>query len=144
MHNRLVCLEELEVDQDRLVFYEENQAVVLWGVNIQNPVDADPAVFMAENQDELGWDADHDHLSKFLHAMLFWQAVNGGMAYGGIGTAISEDLEAISDDWEVVDLGGDSVLWGNRRGCATARLCSLSATILICRCMAAAGRGRTF
>ena len=40
VHNRLVSLEELEVDQDRLIFYEENQAVVLWGISILNPEDA--------------------------------------------------------------------------------------------------------
>ena len=114
VHNRLVSLEELEVDQDRLVFYEENQAVFLWGVSIRDPEDANPAVFMAENQQELAWEFDHDHLSEFLRAMVFWQAVNGGMAYSGIGTATSDDLEAISDNWEVVDLGGDSTLWGNR------------------------------
>lgn len=114
VHNRLVSLKELEVDQERLVFYEENQAVVLWGVSLLNPDDADPAVFMAENQRDLEWESDHDHLSEFLHAMLFFQAVNGGMTYGGIGTATSENLETISDGWEVVDLGGDSALWGNR------------------------------
>ncbi|MGI4789407.1 MAG: hypothetical protein ACRYFS_11230 [Janthinobacterium lividum] len=114
VHNRLVSLENLKVDQNKLVFYEENQGVVLWGVDIQNLENIDPSVFMAEYQATLVWDADHNHLSAFLKAMLFWQAVNGGMPYSGIGTATSEAIALAGTDWELVDLSRDSTLWRNR------------------------------
>ena len=106
VHNRLFSPENLEVDQQALVFYEENQGVVLWGIKADALSQADPQVFMAEYASTLQWDREHDHLSEFLTSMLIWQAVNGGMPYSGIGVASSEAIAAATD-WEAVNWSGD-------------------------------------
>lgn len=106
VHNRLLSPESLEVDQDALVFYEENQGVVLWGIKVDDLSQADPQVFMAEYASTLEWEPEHDHLSEFLISMLFWQAVNGGMPYHGIGVASSEAI-AEATGWETVNWSGE-------------------------------------
>ena len=34
-HNRLIAPNELEMQNGKLVFYEENQRVVLWGIDVE-------------------------------------------------------------------------------------------------------------
>jgi len=109
--DRLLPLDELEMEDQVLVFYEENQSVILWGLDLRSN-HPDPPVLHAEHRSPLEWEPEHSHLSEFLTAMLFWQAVNGGMAYGGLGTASSESMIKATD-WEAVDLGGDPERWGN-------------------------------
>src|SRR5687767_13325537 len=43
-HNRLLRFDELEVEDDYLIFMEENQVVVLWGVKTANLSEDDPEV----------------------------------------------------------------------------------------------------
>ena len=109
--DRLLPLGELEVEDHVLVFYEENQSVFLWGLDLTSD-DPDPPVLHSEQRSTRSWEPEHNHLSDFLTAMLFWQAVNGGMSYNGIGTASSEAM-AEATGWEAVDLGGDPERWGN-------------------------------
>ena len=85
----LVSVEELELEGGMLVFYEENQDVTFWAVKSDDTA-ADPAVFRAFNEENLDWEPDSELLSEFLVAMLVLQAVNGGMAYSGIGDANPE------------------------------------------------------
>ena len=107
-YNRLLDPEDLFIDNDTLVFYEENQAVCVWGVARGNLNEENPPVVRKDNTDEARvWEADFNHLSQFLTAMLFMQAVNGGMRHHGIGTAAITQAPA---DWEVVRLGGS---WNN-------------------------------
>ena len=107
-YNRLLDPEDLFVDNNTLVFYEENQAICVWGVSLGNFSEEDPSVVRKDSTDKaLVWEADFDHFSQFLTAMLFMQAVNGGMRHHGVGTAASVQA---SSDWEVIRLGGS---WNN-------------------------------
>lgn len=110
-HNRLLTPEDLRVSGDVLVFYEENQGVYLWGVDVRDRDDEDPAVLREDSDASPTWDPDFDHLSQFLIAMLFMQAVNGGMRHHGIGSATNGNTAQAPPDWETINLGGS---WNNR------------------------------
>ncbi|HEX4610862.1 MAG TPA: hypothetical protein VH092_21915 [Urbifossiella sp.] len=73
VHNRLWPPDALEVSRGRLVFLEENQSVVYWGVPRRTTA-ADPMVSQTMDLDDGGWAADA-RCSRFLPAMLCWYAV---------------------------------------------------------------------
>jgi hypothetical protein len=81
-HNRLYSPRDWFVDAGKLVFMEENQQVVFWGISIgKDPVD-DPPVLQGVNVagQPIEWHPEHGSCSEFLLMMLHWQAVCGGMA----------------------------------------------------------------
>ena len=79
-HNRLLPPNEWAVDSGRLIFMEENQNVVFWGVPVgPAATEDDPDVWQAQNGDALTWEPEAAKLSEFLLAMLCWQAVMGGL-----------------------------------------------------------------
>jgi hypothetical protein len=76
-HNRLLAPNALWVAQGRLVFMEENQNVVYWGIR-RGSTAADPVVFQTTDPQDDDWFAEVP-CSQFLAAMLCWQAVSGGL-----------------------------------------------------------------
>jgi hypothetical protein len=108
--NRLLPPESLRVSSDVLVFYEENQNTCLWGVDVHHLSLEDPAVLREDSAASPTWEPDFNRLSQFLTAMLFLQAVNGGMRYVGVGSAISAYIAQAAPDWETIHLGGS---WNN-------------------------------
>lgn len=74
-HNRLLLPDEWDVSDQKLVFLEENQGVVVWSVDVSLHAD-DPPVFQG-SPDLSEWYPEHPLLSQFLQAMLHWQAVMG-------------------------------------------------------------------
>jgi hypothetical protein len=85
-HNRLLPPGRLYVSHGRLVFMEENQWVVFWGVRSRSPA-ADPIVFQTTDPDDGYWAAESP-CSQFLPAMLCWQAVSGGLPHIGYSDRI--------------------------------------------------------
>lgn len=81
VHNRLWPLDALEVSQRHLVFMEENQCVVFWGVLSRSKA-ADPVVFQTTALEDGDWAAE-TACFQFLRAMLCWQAVSGGLPHIG-------------------------------------------------------------
>lgn len=80
-HNRLLPLEDWTMDRQRLIFMEENQRVVVWGVSVRNPAANDPPVWQAVSEEPLTWYREHRRLSEFLAVMLHVQAVSGGLRH---------------------------------------------------------------
>ena len=70
------------IDDGFLVFMEENQCVVFWGISVDQVSDRDPAVFIGVNRHEEGieWHPEHDSCHEFLNTMLVWHASYGGAA----------------------------------------------------------------
>jgi hypothetical protein len=65
------------------LFWEENQAVLYWGVPCAALEKADPPVLVAASGPELHWEPSHAHLSSFLGDMAYFHAfVPGGAIYG--------------------------------------------------------------
>lgn len=77
-HNRLLPPADWFIDKGKLVFMEENQRVVFWGVSSRNLTSADPAVYQGVNNETISWYREHPKCSVFLAVMLHYQAVSGG------------------------------------------------------------------
>ncbi|MFO0889129.1 MAG: hypothetical protein U0790_08310 [Isosphaeraceae bacterium] len=71
-HNRLRPITALEWLDDRLVFMEENQAVVFWGIPNSDLDQADPIVWQGVNGERVEWYPEDYRLSRFLMAMWKW------------------------------------------------------------------------
>ena len=81
MHRSLDVLlppQELKLASETIIFYLENQGVVVWGIRIADAHLEDPPVYLAANESRLVWELAWDHLSGFLHFMLLWQAMGVG------------------------------------------------------------------
>ncbi|MBA4192089.1 MAG: hypothetical protein C0467_29270 [Planctomycetaceae bacterium] len=74
VHNRLWPPDDLEVHDGRLVFLEENQCVLFWGVGRRTTA-ADPVVSQTMDLDDGGWSAEV-RCSLFLPAMLCYYAAS--------------------------------------------------------------------
>lgn len=86
-HHRLLAPADWMVDRQHLIFMEENQRVVLWGVSIRNPDTKDPPVSQGVVAEPIHWARECRRCSDFLRRMLLYQAVSGGMPFSGIGDA---------------------------------------------------------
>jgi hypothetical protein len=73
-HNLLYAPKELRVEDGVLVFMEENQAVVHWGVKVKDLGKADPMVYQKVNEEGARWYSERMSISKFLDRMYDWQA----------------------------------------------------------------------
>ena len=94
-HNRLLSPNQWTLDKHRLVFMEENQSVVLWGVSTRNPETADPPVSQAINDESLVWNLENRKCSQFLAVMLHYQAVNGGFRFCGTGSVSDPPIDRL-------------------------------------------------
>ncbi|TWT39335.1 hypothetical protein [Blastopirellula retiformator] len=101
-HNRLLGPGELELREESLLFYVENQGVTVWGVLPEHLELDDPPVHAAFNDDQLEWELEDDLLSHFLLRMAYWQAVNGGLPNLGLGTATSETHQQAQEAWPLL------------------------------------------
>jgi hypothetical protein len=87
IHNRLRDPDGWWVERGRLVFMEENQAVVFWGVEASTRPTGDPPVFQGVEDETMRWYREHDRCSVFLLVSLHWQGAFGGaMRHTGTAT----------------------------------------------------------
>jgi hypothetical protein len=87
-HNRLWPPDALEVWRGRLVFMEENQCVVFWGVRSRS-LATDPVVFQTTDLEDGDWVAE-SACSQFLLGMLCWQAIGGGVPHIGYSDPLGQ------------------------------------------------------
>jgi len=103
IHDRLLPPTELALESDKLVFLEENQAVVLWGTDAWPKTTEDPPAYQATNAEPLIWEAVNDRCSVFLLVMLHWAAAFAGAMPQTRTSAVDERLrEALDRDWAYV------------------------------------------
>jgi hypothetical protein len=69
-HNFLRDLKKLEIDGEYLVFMDENQFVVSWGIKIVDLDNEDPPVWQRNNTPPTGWHPENMTFTKFLKSML--------------------------------------------------------------------------
>lgn len=79
--NQFLSPRDWEVDKQRLIFMDENQVVVRWGVSLRNAGAADPPVSQGVNGQTIAWYPEHRKLSVFLAVMLHYNAVSGGFRF---------------------------------------------------------------
>lgn len=86
-HNRLLLPDDLVVDGARVVFMEENQGVVDWGVPLRKG--RDPVVWQRVEEDPSKWYSERMRFSRFILENLAWQR----------GVKVSErDIETAAQD----------------------------------------------
>ena len=92
-HNRLLKPEEWSVDGGKLVFLEEHQCVVFWGVEACRAPEEDPPDFQGPNDQgqPTEWFEEHGTCSEFLLVTLHLQAVWGGYEHIG-GSALTPEV----------------------------------------------------
>jgi hypothetical protein len=100
-HNRLLRPEKWPVDGGKLVFLEENQWVLSWGVEASRSPDDDPPVYQGPNirGRPTEWHLEHERCSEFLLVMLHLQAVWGGYDFIGGSDITPEALPRFLTDW---------------------------------------------
>ena len=100
-HNELRRPDEWSVDGDKLVFLDENQYVVSWGVDAGTSPDDDPPIYQAENVQgrQTEWFVEHEPCSEFLIVMLHLQAAWGGYEFLGGSEIESESLTKFLTGW---------------------------------------------
>lgn len=105
VYNRLLNPENLRIAGDVLVFAEENQCVVRWGIPVDRLSGPDPPVVQGQSDEATHWYPESEPLSGFLKRFLYWQAVNGGLPYGGVAEITTIEAGKIEQVALRVDLG---------------------------------------
>jgi hypothetical protein len=105
-HNRLLAPEKLTIDSERVVFMEENQWVVYWGVPAVREPKPDAGVFQGVNRRDKGidWHPEADSCSTFLNVMAIWHASFGGAAaHTAVGYVDEKTTRAALDEqWTLI------------------------------------------
>jgi hypothetical protein len=92
-HNRFLRPHRIRVHNNALVFLEQNQKVMFWGILLQDLHKGDPPVQQG-NFEEAVWYPDAHFLSVFLFGIVGWQAANG-MPWTGQGIKNDQVMERI-------------------------------------------------
>lgn len=97
VHNRLIKPELLEPDVNGLVcFYEENQDVVLWAIQIADFYEDDPIVYESYDNGKT-WIShdDKEPLFNFLTDVSLFQAIMGGFPFTAGHFGVEKSIEAM-------------------------------------------------
>jgi hypothetical protein len=72
-HNRLYSPGKLRILEKKLVFMEENQCVVFWGMDTEALDQDDPEVFQTSNEAPVVWYCEELPFSDWIIKMWRWQ-----------------------------------------------------------------------
>nr|WP_295870912.1 SMI1/KNR4 family protein [uncultured Chitinophaga sp.] len=112
-------LEELFIENDKLVFLEENQGACVWGLALNETGNDQAVVYQCPHPDDQ-WYAEDDALTAFLEMTLYYQFAQGGYEWmAGLYSGIDdEDIAAVLKDaqqWEaVVNQPGNLIIYWHR------------------------------
>lgn len=102
-HDRMLPPAQWSVEARRLIFMEENQAVVLYGTTVGREADDDPAAFMCANDEPVRWYKVNERTSVFLVVMLHWQAAfSGAMPHDGTAKVRPSLKKTLDRTWSFV------------------------------------------
>lgn len=103
---------DLKLESGCLVFMEENQGVILWGIKEHDLDNEDPEVFQVNPDDLTETYSEEKPLSEFLRIILYYQAAQGGYPYGGWLYDYKTTLPVIKKRWDnVVSDNGLNIWW---------------------------------
>ena len=80
--------DEWTIEDNHLIFVEESQAVVLYGIRIDQQDMADPPVFMTSNGPKFRWFKVSESVSEFASVYMLWNGTFGG-AMDCVGSALA-------------------------------------------------------
>jgi len=105
-HNILYHPKKLKKLKGKLLFMEENQRVVFWGLDVQEPNQADPQVFQTDNSEPLEWYSEEKSFSEFILSMWRWLRGLPDLHQTGKVTPHENQLRRfrrLSGNWKFVD-----------------------------------------
>jgi hypothetical protein len=73
-HHQLYSPRELRIENRKLVFMGENQAVVFWSIDLKDLKKPDPLVYQANNESEVVWHSKDLCFSDWIIKIWRWQA----------------------------------------------------------------------
>ncbi len=73
-HNQIFDLSQIVVEEGYLIFIDENQSVVSWGIRIEDFSGEDPLVWQRNNSAPVEWHGEDMTVSEFIPAMFLWQS----------------------------------------------------------------------
>jgi len=95
--NRLISLNKIEIDEyGFLIFYAENQQVVVWGIQKEDMNLTNPKVYRKEDKK---WHLDSNLLSTFLTSMAFMQAIFAFDFHANVCGVEPEYMKLISENY---------------------------------------------
>jgi len=100
--NRLCSASAWEVHSGKLIFFEENQTVVVWGIPVTKQAVQDPVVFQCPLvSGELDkWYSEQTRCSDFLKFMIHLQAAyGGGMPFTASAPAANDYSAKLGSTW---------------------------------------------
>lgn len=110
---RFLPLNELQKDDDKIIFLEENQCVCLWSTNILGDM-----VWIMCDED---WARESMKLADFIQMLMFYNCAQGGFEFGGIADVsnFGAILKFVEISWnKVVQYNGliiysyqDNLIW---------------------------------
>jgi hypothetical protein len=71
-HNILYSPSKLKIWKGKLLFMDENQRVVFWGLDMQELDQTDPQVFQAPHSEPIKWYSEEKPFSEFILSMWRW------------------------------------------------------------------------
>jgi hypothetical protein len=71
-HNQLLYPEDLGVEDNHLMFMDENQSVVSWGFRLADLAKADPVVWQRNNTAPVEWHSERKSFTRFMESMFRW------------------------------------------------------------------------
>jgi hypothetical protein len=78
-HDRLYAPENLEVDGDYLMFMDENQSVVSWGLRLSDLDEPDPIVWQRNNVEPPEFSSEKKSFTLFMKSLFaFYRGPGGG------------------------------------------------------------------
>jgi hypothetical protein len=99
-NDRFLPPDRWEVVAGKLVFLEENQAVVIYGTALEGN---DPPAYMAVNDEPVRWMKETPNCSNFLLVTLCWAAAyGGGVAVSGWAPVGSRFRKVLDEAWGYV------------------------------------------
>jgi hypothetical protein len=100
--NKLAAGPDLLRDQDRIVFYVENQGVYLWATD---GIGRDPVVWGRFNDPGERWLAEREPLSRFLVQIVMFEAIMGAVHAASASWLSLAQLEAILEPLQQAPFG---------------------------------------
>ncbi|MCR4031962.1 MULTISPECIES: SMI1/KNR4 family protein [Flavobacterium] len=107
VYNRLLKpYDEIEFsDDDFLVFYEENQNVVIWGIKKEDLAKDNPPVYgNYDTIEKSDWELETQTTEDFFLMMAIYNGTFGGLQYNGnfIGKINTEMVEQVQEKWTLI------------------------------------------
>lgn len=109
-------IEELEIENDKLVFLDENQHVCVWSIAVTDAGNDNAVVYQCPYPDEEWYAEDYD-LNAFLEMSLYYQFAQGGCEWvGALDRGMDDEQIAVvleaAQQWEkVVDHPGNLMIY---------------------------------